>query len=173
MKPAAPVISQKGFGVEFDFIALLLAEIGFVVIRLAGHYTDSGMKLDEVSVLIVEDVLAMQLKIKDLCREIGFRQISTSANGEEARLVLSMDDVHLILADWYTEPVSGLDLLKEVRADAKLSGCAFIMVTAENTREKVMEALKFGVDDYLLKPLSASQLQSKVMSVLMKRKVIE
>ena len=115
----------------------------------------------------------MQLKIKDLCREIGFRQISTSANGEEARLVLSMDDVHLILADWYTEPVSGLDLLKEVRADAKLSGCAFIMVTAENTREKVMEALKFGVDDYLLKPLSASQLQSKVMSVLMKRKVIE
>ncbi len=130
------------------------------------------MKLDEVCVLIVEDVQAMQLKIKDLCREIGFRHISTSANGDEARVVLSMDDVHLILADWYTEPVSGLELLMQVRADPRLSSCAFIMVTAENTREKVLEALRYGVDDYLLKPISASQLQSKVMSVLMKRKVI-
>jgi two-component system chemotaxis response regulator CheY len=173
MKPAAPVTSQSEFFEERDSIGSVVAEIAGVVIPRADRYTWSRMKLEEVSVLIVEDVLAMRLRLKDLCREIGFRQITITANGEEARVVLSLDEVHLVLVDWYTEPLSGMDLLLEIRKNPKLASCGFVMVTAENTREKVIEALKAGVDDYMVKPIAAAQLQSKVMSVLMKRKVIE
>jgi two-component system, chemotaxis family, chemotaxis protein CheY len=130
------------------------------------------MRVEEVSVLVVEDVMAMRLRLKDLCREIGFREVALSSNGEEAKVVLNMDEVHLVLADWYTEPTSGLELLKLIRQSPKLQNVVFLMVTAENTREKVIEALKAGVDDYLVKPITAAQLQSKVMAALMKRKVL-
>lgn len=116
--------------------------------------------------------MAMRLRLKDLCREIGFKEVTLSSNGEEAKVVLAMDEIHLILADWYTEPVSGLELLKVIRQNPKLQNTVFVMITAENTREKVIEALKAGVDDYLVKPITAAQLQSKVMAALMKRKVI-
>jgi two-component system chemotaxis response regulator CheY len=142
-----------------------------VVIPKPARY-NREVRLEDVTVLVVEDVMAMRLRLKDLCREIGFKEVALSANGEEAKVVLAMDEVHLILADWYTEPVSGLELLKGVRQNPKLQNTVFVMITAENTREKVIEALKAGVDDYLVKPITAAQLQSKVMAALMKRKVI-
>jgi two-component system chemotaxis response regulator CheY len=130
------------------------------------------MKLEDLSVLVVEDVLAMRTRLKDLCREIGFKQVTMAANGEEAKVVMAIEDVHLLLVDWYTEPMTGLELLRMVRTTPKFQNTSFLMVTAENTREKVIEALKSGVDDYLVKPLTAAQLQSKVLAVLTKRKVI-
>lgn len=142
-----------------------------VVIPKPARYT-RGVRLEDVTVLVVEDVMAMRLRLKDLCREIGFKEVTLSSNGEEAKVVLAMDEIHLILADWYTEPVSGLELLKVIRQNPKLQNTVFVMITAENTREKVIEALKAGVDDYLVKPITAAQLQSKVMAALMKRKVI-
>lgn len=142
-----------------------------VVIPKPARYTRE-VRLEDVTVLVVEDVMAMRLRLKDLCREIGFKEVTLSSNGEEAKVVLTLDDVHLILADWYTEPVSGLELLKWVRQNPKRQNTVFVMITAENTREKVIEALKAGVDDYLVKPITAAQLQSKVMAALMKRKVI-
>ncbi len=114
----------------------------------------------------------MRVRLKDLCREIGFKQVTLASNGEDARVVLKMDDVNLVLSDWYTEPVSGLELLKLIRKDPRFESCAFVMITAENTLERVVEALKAGVDDYLVKPVTAAQIQSKVMSALMKRKVL-
>jgi len=130
------------------------------------------MNLGHISLLIVEDVVAMRTRIKDICREIGFAQITTVANGQEAKIAMDVDDYQLILADWYTEPLSGLELLRIVRSDPSRNKCAFVMVTAENTREKVIEAIKAGVDDYLVKPLTAAQLQSKVVSALVKRGIL-
>ena len=130
------------------------------------------MNLGHVSVLIVEDVVAMRTRIKDICREIGFASITCVSNGQEAKVAMDVDDYQLILADWYTEPVSGFELLKLIRADQNRKNCAFVMVTAENTRDKVIEAIKSGVDDYLVKPLTAAQLQSKVVSALVKRGVL-
>lgn len=131
------------------------------------------MNLGHISVLIVEDVIAMRTRIKDICREIGFAEIATAANGEDAKTAMDVDDFHLVLADWYTEPVSGLDLLKYIRSDADKKGMAFVMITAENTKDKVVEAIKAGVDDYLVKPISIAQLQSKVVSALVRRGVLK
>lgn len=130
------------------------------------------MILEELSILVVEDVLAMRTRLKDLCREIGFKQVTMASNGDEAKVVMAIEEVHLLLVDWYTEPLSGIDLLKLVRSTPKFQNCVFLMITAENTREKVIEALKAGVDDYLVKPITAAQLQGKVMGALAKRKVI-
>lgn len=143
-----------------------------IVIPRPGRYNFDAMKIEDLSILVVEDVLAMRTRLKDLCREIGFKQVTMASNGDEAKVVMAIEDIHLLLVDWYTEPLSGIDLLKLVRSTPKFQNCVFLMVTAENTREKVIEALKSGVDDYVVKPVTAAQLQGKVMSALTKRKVI-
>ena len=76
------------------------------------------------------------------------------------------------MADWQMSPTDGMELLKYVREHAEHKSMAFIMVTAENTKEKVIAAIKSGVDDYLVKPLTAAQIQNKVYGVLLKRQIL-
>ena len=97
--------------------------------------------------------------------------MQTAASVEEAQLVLTVEAVDLILCDWYLNASSGLDLLRELRKSRERDSTAFVLLTAENAKEKVVEALKAGVDDYLLKPLSAAALGNKLAGAIAKRKV--
>jgi two-component system chemotaxis response regulator CheY len=130
------------------------------------------MLREDVGILVVDDVNAMRVQIRDLLKGFGFRKIHLASNGEEAKLHLNTETIQLVLADWRMEPVDGLALLRHVRADEKLKGLAFILVTAETARERVIEAVQAGVDNYLVKPLTPVEIQNKVYGTLLKKQVL-
>lgn len=130
------------------------------------------MQREEVSILVVDDVNTMRIQIKDLLMSFGFRKISTAEGGEAAKAAISAGDFQLVLCDWHMSPTDGLEVLKFVRGQPQTKNLAFIMVTAENAMEKVTEAVKTGVDDYLIKPLTLEQIETKVHKVLAKKQVL-
>jgi DNA-binding response OmpR family regulator len=79
---------------------------------------------------------------------------------------------HLVLCDWHMSPTDGMELLKFVRAHPTYGAAPFIMVTAESTKEQVVEAIKQGVDEYIVKPLTPDQIQGKVFGVLTRKQII-
>lgn len=130
------------------------------------------MLREDVSVLVIDDVNTMRIQIRELLRGLGFRKILVASNGEEAKQLFKKVPIHLVLSDWHMEPGNGLALLEFIRKDPELQNIAFIMVTAENTKERVMQAIQAGVDDYLMKPLTVQQVQTKVYGVLLRKQVL-
>lgn len=130
------------------------------------------MQLEDVGLLVIDDVQAMRVRIKELCRSIGIKRIYSAYHGEEAKAILDKELIHVVLSDWHMEPMDGISLLKHMRAHPMHQNIAFIMVSAENTREQVLEAVKSGVDDYIMKPMTAAQVQAKVVAVLKKKQVM-
>lgn len=132
------------------------------------------MLINEVNILVVDDVNAVRFQIKDLLKGMGFRQIQATGSAEEAKVLLDVESFHLVLADWHMTPTDGLDFLKWVRSNPnpKISQVPFILVTGESTKEKVIEAVQAGVDDYIVKPLTIGQVQNRVLGVLTKKKVV-
>jgi two-component system chemotaxis response regulator CheY len=127
---------------------------------------------EDVNILVVDDVNTMRVQIRDLLKGFGFRKVSVAGSGEEAKQILETDAFHLVLCDWHMTPTDGLELLKYVRAHPTYKSMPFIMVTAESTKERVIEAIKTGVDDYLVKPLTMMQIQNKVFGVLLRKQVL-
>src|SRR6185437_2163505 len=139
--------------------------------HLTGPFRLNRMSLhDESNILVVDDVNTMRTQIRDLLRGFGFQNVTLVANGEEAKVALNAGPIHLILCDWHMEPTDGMALLKYVRTQPTIKNIAFLMVTAESTKELVMEAIKGGVDDYLVKPLTRAQIETKVYTVLLKKR---
>lgn len=130
------------------------------------------MLIDELSVLVVDDVNAMRIHIKTLLKKIGFKNVLSAQSAEEAVKFIEGMEFHLILSDWHMGGQSGLDLLKMIRSHPKTKNISFIMFTADSTREQVVEAVRAGVDEYLIKPLTAEQMQNKIFSVLLKKGVM-
>ena len=133
------------------------------------------MTREEVSILVVDDVNTMRVQVKELLKSFGFCKITVATSGQEAQGLLDSGQAgrfHLILADWQMTPIDGLELLKYARNVPGYKDVAFIMVTAENTKDRVVEAIKSGVDDYLVKPLTMEQIQNKVYAVLIKKQVL-
>jgi two-component system chemotaxis response regulator CheY len=130
------------------------------------------MLREEINILVVDDVNTMRVQVKELLKSFGFKKITAASNGEEAKKLLDLEDVHLVLADWKMEPGDGMDLLLYVRKHPQHKNMPFIMVTAESTKEKVIEVIKAGVDDYLVKPLTPVQIQNKVYGVLLRKQVL-
>lgn len=130
------------------------------------------MLRSEVSVLVVDDVNAMRAFVRDLLKDCGFSKIRLASSGQEAQAMLAAEPTHLVMADWQMQPMDGLELLKYVRAQESLKQIAFIMVTAENAKERVIEAIKSGLDSYIMKPLLKEQIETKVYEVLLKRGII-
>ena len=131
------------------------------------------MELADLSVLVVEDVNAMRVQIRDLLKGIGFRKVFLADSVSMAKDALETSPVHLILCDWHMAPLDGLELLRYVRVHPAHSAVAFVMITAESTKEKVIEAIAAGLDDYLVKPLTIQLIQTRVKAVLQKKRVIQ
>jgi two-component system chemotaxis response regulator CheY len=130
------------------------------------------MELKDLNVLIVDDVKSIRTQLKELLFIIGFRNFNLFENIAEVKThLLGWNETHLILSDWHMEGGTGLQLLKWVRERERLREIPFILVTAEQTKEAVMEAISSGVDNYLVKPLTAAQVHTKVFNTLKKKKV--
>ena len=117
-------------------------------------------------VLIVDDYKTMLRIVRNLLKQLGFDNVDEATDGSAALQKLREKRYGLIISDWNMEPMTGLQLLKEVRADARLKPTPFVMITAESKTENVIEAKKAGVSNYIVKPFNADTLKSKLQSVL-------
>ena len=124
------------------------------------------MSLDlSTPVLVVDDYKTMIRIVRNLLKQIGFNDIDDASDGTQALERLREKSYGLIISDWNMEPMTGYDLLKEVRADSSLKHIPFIMVTAEAKSENVVAAKQAGVDNYIVKPFNAPTLKEKIESV--------
>lgn len=117
-------------------------------------------------ILIVDDYKTMLKIIRNLLGELGFNNVEEASDGQEAFDKLQSHNISLVISDWNMEPMTGLDLLRKVRADDKLKKVPFIMVTAEAKAENVVTAKKAGVNNYIIKPFTAATLKSKLSAVV-------
>lgn len=125
------------------------------------------MALDTtLPVLIVDDYSTMLRIIRNLLKQIGFLNVDEASDGGQAYQMMKLKDYGLVISDWNMEPITGIQLLREVRDDADLRATPFIMVTAESKTENVVEARKAGVSNYIVKPFSSDVLKQKIESVL-------
>ncbi|BAE52305.1 FOG: CheY-like receiver [Paramagnetospirillum magneticum AMB-1] len=119
-----------------------------------------------MNVLIVDDYKTMLRIIRNLLKQLGFNNVDEATDGAMALQMLRVGNYGLVISDWNMEPMTGLQLLREVRADAKLKPVPFIMVTAESKSENVIAAKEAGVSNYIVKPFNAETLKTKMTSVL-------
>ncbi len=116
-------------------------------------------------VLIVDDYNTMIRIIRNLLKQLGFVEIHDASDGAAALAKMREHKYGLVISDWNMEPMTGYDLLKQVRGDPGLADTPFIMVTAESKTENVIAAKKAGVSNYIVKPFNAQTLQSKIEAV--------
>jgi len=116
-------------------------------------------------VLVVDDYNTMIRIIRNLLKQIGFQDIDDAPDGSAALAKMREKKYGLVISDWNMEPMTGYELLKEVRSDPSLAKTPFIMVTAESKTENVIAAKKAGVNNYIVKPFNAQTLQSKIEAV--------
>ena len=116
-------------------------------------------------VLVVDDYKTMIRIIRNLLKQIGFSDIDDAADGSEALNKMRGRNYGLVISDWNMEPMTGYELLKEVRTDDHLRRTPFIMVTAESKTENVIAAKKAGVNNYIVKPFNAQTLKNKIGAV--------
>jgi|SRR6185369_3084858 len=116
-------------------------------------------------VLIVDDYNTMIRIIRNLLRQLGFVHIDDASDGSAALAKMRERKYGLVISDWNMEPMTGYDLLQQVRSDPDLTQTPFIMVTAESKTENVIAAKKAGVSNYIVKPFNAQTLKSKIDSV--------
>jgi two-component system chemotaxis response regulator CheY len=118
-----------------------------------------------MSVLVVDDYNTMIRIIRNLLKQLGFENIDDASDGSAALNKMRGKKYGLVISDWNMEPMTGFDLLKEVRGDPNLAMTPFIMVTAESKTENVIAAKKAGVNNYIVKPFNAATLKTKIEAV--------
>jgi two-component system, chemotaxis family, chemotaxis protein CheY len=116
-------------------------------------------------ILVVDDYNTMIRIIRNLLKQLGFEDIDDANDGSAALTKLRGKRYGLVISDWNMEPMTGYELLKEVRGDPGLSKTPFIMVTAESKTENVIAAKKAGVNNYIVKPFNAQTLKTKIEAV--------
>jgi two-component system chemotaxis response regulator CheY len=121
---------------------------------------DKNMKI-----LIVDDFSTMRRIIKNLLRDLGFSNTHEADDGLTALPMLKSGDYDFLVTDWNMPGMSGIDLLRQVRADAKLSSMPVLMVTAEAKRDQIIEAAQAGVNGYVVKPFTAAALKEKIEKI--------
>jgi two-component system chemotaxis response regulator CheY len=118
-----------------------------------------------MNILVVDDFSTMRRIVKNLLSEIGFNNIVEADDGKTALPILENGGIDFLVTDWNMPGMPGIDLLKAVRADPKLSSLPVLMVTAEAKRDQIMEAAQAGVNGYVVKPFTADTLKEKVDKV--------
>ena len=119
-----------------------------------------------MNVLIVDDYKTMLRIIRNLLKQIEFNNVDEASDGAEALGKLRGGSYGLVISDWNMQPMTGLELLQEVRQDTRLKSTPFIMITAESKTENVVAARQAGVSNYIVKPFNAETLRDKIGKVL-------
>ncbi|MCC5855586.1 MAG: chemotaxis response regulator CheY [Idiomarina sp.] len=118
-----------------------------------------------MKILVVDDFSTMRRIIKNLLRDLGFQNVSEADDGSTALPMLQNGDYDFVVTDWNMPGMQGIDLLRAIRADERLSHIPVLMVTAEAKREQIIEAAQAGVNGYIVKPFTAATLKEKLDKV--------
>ena len=121
---------------------------------------DKNMKI-----LIVDDFSTMRRIIKNLLRDLGFNNTQEADDGKSGLPMLQTGNFDFLITDWNMPGMTGIDLLKAVRADEKLAGLPVLMVTAEAKKDQIVEAAQAGVNGYIVKPFTAQTLKEKIEKI--------
>ena len=125
------------------------------------------MGYETKKVMVVDDSSVMRQIIKNNLKQLGFDQsnLLDAEDGQEALKKINEDEVDLVISDWNMPRMTGIDFLKAVRSDGSLKELPFLMVTSEADKEKIMEAVQAGVNQYIVKPFNATQLEEKIREI--------
>ncbi|RMG56736.1 MAG: chemotaxis protein CheY [Gammaproteobacteria bacterium] len=121
---------------------------------------DKNMKI-----LVVDDFSTMRRIIKNLLRDLGFTNITEADDGKTALPMLQNGDFDFLITDWNMPGMTGIDLLRAVRADERLAKLPVLMVTAEAKKDQIVEAAQAGVNGYVVKPFTAETLKEKIEKI--------
>ena len=121
---------------------------------------DFGMR-----VLVVDDFSTMRRIVKNTLRQIGFTNIEEAEDGQKAYDRLSVEKFDFVVSDWNMPNMTGIDLLRKVRATPQIKDVPFLMVTAEAKQENIVEAIKAGVPNYIVKPFTVATLDEKIKKI--------
>jgi two-component system chemotaxis response regulator CheY len=119
-----------------------------------------------IKVLVVDDFATMRKVIRNLLKQIGYENIVEAEDGVVALKLLKSQKIDLVISDWNMPNMTGLELLKAVRADEDLKQTPFLMVTAEALQDNVVAAVKAGVSNYIVKPFTAETLNEKISKIM-------
>ena len=118
-----------------------------------------------MKILIVDDFSTMRRIIKNLLRDLGFTNTVEADDGITAIPILNSGSIDFLVTDWNMPGMTGIVLLRHVRADEKLRSLPVLMVTAEAKREQIIEAAQAGVNGYVVKPFTALALKEKIEKI--------
>ncbi|MBU0969767.1 MAG: response regulator [Proteobacteria bacterium] len=119
-----------------------------------------------IKVLIVDDFATMRRILKNILKQLGFKNLVEADDGTTAWDILENQAIDLIISDWNMPKMTGLELLKKVRADSRYARKPFLMVTAEAQKQNVIEAVQAGVSNYVVKPFTAEAISDKLAKIL-------
>ncbi len=124
------------------------------------------MPLDPSSkILVVDDFATMRKIIRNQLGQLGYKNIDEADDGATALPKIQAGGIDFVVCDWNMPKMSGLDLLKTIRADANSKGLPFLMVTAEALKENIVAAIQAGVSDYVVKPFTPQVLEEKITKI--------
>jgi two-component system chemotaxis response regulator CheY len=129
----------------------------------------SAIDFDQ-KVLVVDDFPTMRKLIRNVLKEIGFHHICEADNGAAALSLLQSEKIGLVLTDWNMPAMTGLELLQRIRREPASKDIPVLMVTAEGNKENVVEAIKAGADNFVVKPFTAETIKDKIEHIFRKRK---
>lgn len=123
-------------------------------------------KISKKSILIVEDSISMRHTIKSLLRNQGFENLTEANDGQIALEFMKKNKVDLAICDWMMPNMTGLELFNAIKSDEKLMKIPFILLTGNDQKENVTEALKSGIKYYMVKPFNPKKLFDQVVKLL-------
>lgn len=121
-----------------------------------------------MKILVVDDMSTMRRIVKNILKQLGFSNLDEAENGQEALTKLRADSFGFVVSDWNMPVMSGIEMLRAIRADEKLKHVPVLMVTAEAQKENLIEAIQAGVNNYVVKPFTAETMQEKINKIFNK-----
>lgn len=122
----------------------------------------------DISILVVDDFPTMRRIVRSLLKELGFTNVDEAEDGQGGLAKLRAGNFDFVVSDWNMPNLDGLEMLKEIRADARLSSLPVLMVTAEAKKENIIAAAQAGASGYVVKPFTAATLEDKLNKIFEK-----
>jgi two-component system chemotaxis response regulator CheY len=120
---------------------------------------------ENMKILVADDFSTMRRIIRNILKQLGFKNVEEVEDGAVALERLLQEDFDFVITDWNMPKMTGLDLLKAIRANEKLKDIKVLLVTAESDKENIIQAAQAGVNDYVVKPFTADVLQTKIDNI--------
>lgn len=121
---------------------------------------------DKKTILIVDDMRTIRLKLRKICTDLGVKTIFEAADGSEAYDILNNFNIDLVLSDWNMPNLTGIELVRKMRETPKLAALPVIFITSESDKSAILQSLQHGISDYVVKPFADETVREKVVAAL-------